>query len=125
MKQDKNEMLYGLLTVSLINPPASLDEAYKEIKKALGLSDPQIDDDLGAVPNFTNVPIEKLKAPGTECFVVGVESKTLQHLVKHKHPNIVGCLHAICYAGGQPPLHLRNNSPADRGAGRKPAGPRP
>lgn len=120
MEPKKSDMFYGLLTVKLTNPPADPAEQYKEIKKALGLSDPQIDDDLGVVPNHIPFTQDRL-APGEKLFIIGVESKTLWKLVEDKHPNVEGCMHALGYTGGHPPLHLKDipEPPKTRGGPRR------
>jgi hypothetical protein len=129
MEPKKSEMFYGLLTVKLANPPADPAAQYTEIKKALGLSDPVIDDSLGVVPSHVPYTQEFL-APGEKLFVVGVESKTLWDLTKSGHPNVVGCMHALGYRGGHPPLHLKDlpEPPKTRGGPRRnpgPGGPKP
>ncbi len=125
MEKGKKELFYGLLTVKLSNPPVSPEETYAEIKKALGLSNPQIDDDFGVVSHWTTGSIDKMKAPGEEFYVVGVETKALQTLIENRHPNVVGCMHAMGYAGGHPPLHLNNKQPASPQSPARPKSPGP
>lgn len=117
----KEDMFYGLLTVKLQNPPADPADQYKEIKRVLGLSDPLIDDDLGVVPNTVPHMEDKL-APGEKMFIVGMESKTLWAMADSGHPNVVGCMHALGYRGGHPPLGLKDTPRPPR---RPSPGPKP
>lgn len=102
---------YGLLTVKLQNPPADPVAVYAEIKKALGIDSPLIDDRLGVLPPHVTPHIAQMKPAGEEYFTVGVESKTLWDLVNSNHPGVLGCLHAMGYAGEKPPLFLKNPPP--------------
>ena len=130
MEKKKSELFYGLLTVKLANPPASAEDTYKAIKAALGLSDPQIDDDLGVAPQFLSHVDQNKLASGEKVFIVGVESATLWKMAESGHPNVVGCMNALGYTGGNPPLHLKHipEPPKTRGGpSRNPnqGGPKP
>jgi hypothetical protein len=101
---------YGLLTVRLQNPPASDEEAFQQIKKAFQLSYPAIDDVLGAFHN--NAPgLIEMKSSNEEYYIVGIEINTLRQLLSDGHPNVVGWMHAMAYASGNSPLHLKKNPP--------------
>ncbi len=123
MEKKKSELFYGLLTVKLANPPASADDTYKAIKAALGLSDPQIDDQLGVAPQLLSHVDQSKLAPGEKVFIVGVESKTLWQMADSGHPNVVGCMNALGYTGGNPPLHLKGQATPPRKP--KQGGPKP
>lgn len=126
MEKKHGDLFYGLLTVKLLNPPSDSGEIYKEIKDALGIDSPLIDDRLGVLPQHMSPALMRNKPVGEEYFVVGVECKTLWDLVKQKHPSVLGCMHAMGYHGDNPPLHLKDPMPPSSPPRRKPGagGPR-
>lgn len=126
MALKKEDCFYGLLTVKLMNPPGDEAAQYRHIKQALGLSDPQIDDDLGVVPQHMNKWDSEGLAPGEKIFVVGVEANTIRQLEQSGHPNVVGVRHALGYRGGHPPLGLKGPAGANKlPKYKKPKGPTP
>lgn len=104
MPQKKEDMFYGLLTVKLVNPPATEDKQYQAIKRLLGLEEPLIDDELGVVPQ--DLPPSQPKEQNEEYFIVGVESNALWKKVDEGHL----CINALGYTGGNPPLHLKEEN---------------
>lgn len=70
---------YAMVTVKLGHEQVDRAQAYTEIKSALGLKAPAMDDSFGAIP----------MGKGDE-YVVLVEEKLAAKMFAEKHPNIIG-----------------------------------
>lgn len=70
---------YAMVTVKLGHPQVDRQQAFDEVKTALGLKYPMIDESYGAIP----------MGKGDE-YVVLIDAKLAQKMLDEKHPNVTG-----------------------------------
>jgi hypothetical protein len=102
---DPEDPRYAIVTVSRPDPskPVTAD-TYQEIKAALGLESPKIDDVYGAIPASKSAPNIAKDHPGA--YFVLIKPDEAQRLLEEKHPNVIGIFHAAMVPSGQGPRPL-------------------
>jgi hypothetical protein len=117
--------LYCIATVRRTDDskPATDREAYDEIKAAIGLASPKIDDLYGAVPTATAAP--HMGGDYEKSYLVLIKIEEAQRLLKQKHPNVQGIFHAAMVPSGGGPRPMTPEQVEQVRKFRRPPGHKP